>query len=1206
MKNRSPSCKSRSQLVYSASELRQIVSERIARNLEAIQLEQESLRNVLSEFGEYIRYLPVEDPTTTILLTHSTLHCLLRLLACVVDCRLRQKNPPTIDNIRERIGEIGRVANLEPILRPFADPKLECLRKDELKKAYELIKPLSSFECLLLMGILYERSHWEFVVYSKDNSSSSARTQIYTNLNFSNRKGIFYTSPEIASFIVDKTFEKSLNERLNLMVSEDPSNLKTKLDTLLESKVCDPACGSSIFLLYFLKTIYTVLQKILEVAHKNNIEIERMDILRKQILKNMIYGVDIEEEAVQLSFVLTALLAGASLDELPSYKTKFKVGNSLVSEEILGSPLKPKKKKEKRSLKSLFQNGKKIRAFNWSEEYPELDFYHEAGGFDYIFLNPPYGRLKVHGSDFTDKETLSGFSEEELEKELFETKKSLRNFSDYVRKSGDYRISCKGELDWYRLMIERSLRLLKKGGRLGCIIPSTILADVRSSLIRKYLLEDCTIEQIVYLPETARLFDTVNQTTCILILEKESKQQTSINIAKCQKPYELQHIEFITIPIDLIRKLDPSLLPIPIIGQDGSHILGKIYQNRTIGNNPHIKNMRGELDLTAHKDYLSSDEEDLSLIRGDNVERFRLRTNVESRKKARVKRDFLNELTEDRLSHIKVRRIVGRQCSYLRKKRRLSFAIVESGSIVSNSCNYLVSTDLDDFPLDYILGIMNSNLFEWRFRITSSNNHVGNYEIDQLAMPPRQEHLVLSKVISETVKKLRDHYSTLRFGASKIPSGDNEDYLEAAVFLIYGISEDDVKIVLKDTSSLQRLSSIIEKMRLIDASIIYDHIAASPSEREKEMIKHIPPGGNWQDIPTSIPSKRLEQIRRMTKERGGIVRTTYYGRLSWDRLAYTISTYFSRIGNGCFIHPEQDRLISLREAARLQSFRDCFKFYGSRTSKYKMIGNAVPPLLAMAIAETIGGRTLVAPFCGAGGLSEGFRMAGYRILAAQDIDKYSLMTYMMNGLCHSVISGDIRDSQIMSRFVESAKNVANGEPIDVVAAGPPCTGFSLAGWYRKDDPKNELVYCFLRIVDELEPKYVVMENVQGLIWMDRGRVLDDIIKAIDDLGYEVDYKVLKAEQFGVPQLRRRVIILGSNAGKPKFPRPLFGETGLDMRRIFTVRDAISDLVNIFPDRKINEHNYREEWVETDYQSWCRGLLSTEELFKRREFPWVNR
>jgi len=69
---------------------------------------------------------------------------------------------------------------------------------------------------------------------------------------------------------------------------------------------------------------------------------------------------------------------------------------------------------------------------------------------------------------------------------------------------------------------------------------------------------------------------------------------------------------------------------------------------------------------------------------------------------------------------------------------------------------------------------------------------------------------------------------------------------------------------------------------------------------------------------------------------------------------------------------------------------------------------------------------------------------------------------------------------------------------------------------------------------------------------------------------------------------------------------MFSNEGLDMRRVFTVADAISDLANIRPGPETEIMTYKEEWLQTDYQRWCRGLISTEELFKRREFPWVNR
>ena len=129
--------------------------------------------------------------------------------------------------------------------------------------------------------------------------------------------------------------------------------------------------------------------------------------------------------------------------------------------------------------------------------------------------------------------------------------------------------------------------------------------------------------------------------------------------------------------------------------------------------------------------------------------------------------------------------------------------------------------------------------------------------------------------------------------------------------------------------------------------ILHNHIAPGLSKLEWEMVQHIPAGGNWQNIPDTIPSQRLEQIRRS----GG--RTTYYGRLEFDKPSYTITTYFNRLGNGCNLHPSQNRIISTREGARLQSFKDSFTFYGSKTSQYKQIGNAVPPLLGRAIAETL-------------------------------------------------------------------------------------------------------------------------------------------------------------------------------------------------------------------------------------------------------------
>jgi DNA (cytosine-5)-methyltransferase 1 len=341
---------------------------------------------------------------------------------------------------------------------------------------------------------------------------------------------------------------------------------------------------------------------------------------------------------------------------------------------------------------------------------------------------------------------------------------------------------------------------------------------------------------------------------------------------------------------------------------------------------------------------------------------------------------------------------------------------------------------------------------------------------------------------------------------------------------------------------------------------LYNHIAPGLSNLEWEMVKHIPEGGNWQNIPDTIPSQRLEQIRRT----GG--RTTYYGRLEFDKPSYTITTYFNRLGNGCNLHPNQDRIISTREAARLQSFRDSFVFYGSKTSQYKQIGNAVPPLLARAIAQTLKpylkNLTFVDLFAGAGGMSEGFISNGFKLLVSNEIDKNFFETYRKN---HSefdngdnLILGDITFPEIKRQIISVASKQKN---IGVVIGGPPCQGFSHAGWRNPNDKRNQLFKEFVHIVDELQPEIFVMENVPGILTMRKGEAIKEIIASFEAIGYNVNSPFkLNAEDFGVPQKRRRVVIIGSLKNeKISQPKPLFSSTNENIPNPISVKQAIGSL-----------------------------------------------
>jgi DNA (cytosine-5)-methyltransferase 1 len=316
------------------------------------------------------------------------------------------------------------------------------------------------------------------------------------------------------------------------------------------------------------------------------------------------------------------------------------------------------------------------------------------------------------------------------------------------------------------------------------------------------------------------------------------------------------------------------------------------------------------------------------------------------------------------------------------------------------------------------------------------------------------------------------------------------------------------------------------------------------------MVESVPPGGNWKYIPLTIPSKRLDQIRRS----GG--RTTLYGRLDWHKPSYTITTYFNRPGNGAYIHPRDNRVISAREAARLQSFRDGYVFEGPRSSLCVQIGNAVPPLLAYAIADNMRRvdpsiSTFVDLFSGAGGLSEGFKWAGLKGLAANDILPHASATYRANHPETSFIEGDITQAHIKQELLDSI-----ADDVDLVAGGPPCQGFSYAGKRMIDDPRNFLYKEFVDLVSKIQPRYILIENVEGIITSNSGKTFQSIKESFEDLGYSIAGRKIHAVQYGVPQKRKRVIIIGSRIGPADnlFPEPILSED-----KFVTVKDAIYNL-----------------------------------------------
>lgn len=167
-------------------------------------------------------------------------------------------------------------------------------------------------------------------------------------------------------------------------------------------------------------------------------------------------------------------------------------------------------------------------------------------------------------------------------------------------------------------------------------------------------------------------------------------------------------------------------------------------------------------------------------------------------------------------------------------------------------------------------------------------------------------------------------------------------------------------------------------------------------------------------------------------------------------------------------------------------------------------------------------------FAGAGGLSEGLRLAGLEVVFANEIDKWAKITYERNHpdtIFHCCDIADVTPDTIYEDIHKAFD--LELDDIDIMAGGPPCQGFSIIGQRNIDDPRNRLFREFLRLVEQIQPKAFIMENVFGLLSMQNGKVTEEIIEAFTAAGYIVaEPKVLTAADFGVPQIRKRVFFLG--------------------------------------------------------------------------------
>lgn len=594
--------------------------------------------------------------------------------------------------------------------------------------------------------------------------------------------GAYYTPPEIADYIVALTVTPTLNHLAGRAKTEgiDP------LLEILSHRTLDPACGTGVFLIAAINTYRQAMETGIRNALESGVSratLRNTGVLdyREKIRQNM-FGVDIDSGALEVTDVSLRLISSdtGEIQNESSLGASLRKGNSLISfSGLTGSA----------DHRHYFSSSGSRSPFEWKKEFSEIL---ESGGFDFVVMNPPYERLKPNLAEFLRERLLTG--ERDIHLENFETyKQRMSEDVQYFRDSGEYQLSNRYTIDTHRLFIERGLQLSREGGKIGFIVPSTILGDLSSYQLRSSFFRENKLQSVDDFPETSKMFNGVTQSVSILTLERGGKTKSFFAKFGLNNIEDAQSQTHIEVPVAKVETAVGPSLSIPQVDRKGWKLLSKLHRQPSIASQSIFVVRRGELDLTLDRDCIVTEGSEFRLIRGSNISRYALRD------KQGIDPEFVDvdRLQKklgrsSRIKHIKQTRIACQQVSNRTQRWRLKFTSVPQNAILANSCNYIVGNGQNlKFHEYYLLGILNSELMNWRFSLTNSNNHVSTRELTQLPIAVKE---------TETSHNL---YKSLVKEVKRFKPGTTSLMIEALVFALYGFSLFESKAVLKMRSTPQ-------------------------------------------------------------------------------------------------------------------------------------------------------------------------------------------------------------------------------------------------------------------------------------------------------------------------------------------------------------------------------------------------------------------
>ena len=825
-------------------------------------------------------------------------------------------------------------------------------------------------------------------------------------------------------------------------------------------------------------------------------------------------------------------------------------------------------------------------------------------GFDIVATNPPYKNLKAERGHYSNNE------------EYYMDKDKYSSISKIASQHFNY--STDGVLNLYKLFVEEIIdQYANETALVSLLIPASIMADKSCTKLRTHMLKDNKMISIKVISEGSGFIDAQQALSAILL--QRSKKTDSVSVVKdyCNNPHEIANVAL----KDILNEYTGNA--IVAVTSKEYQILRKLRQFPVVKELPFIVNLRGELDLTANKNDIVNTNTGYPLLRGRNIGYYSL---LPSSENEYATNEFVN--TTKKKCYVEQDRIVCQQIANMNKDRRITFALAPHNHVLGNSCNF-VSVGENPYGIDIytLLGLFNTKVINWLFKLTSSNNHVNNYEIDSFPVPTGALELKhISTLAREFLKShddtILEEIEQLAYQAYGINTAQGEEKMEKRQciqnftcdikHLIPNITNEDASNILNGKQKIEEFldgtdkfeekvaKGMASKYIALFHGLLLNHTTFKLSDLDLEMIKAVPPGGSWKDIPMETVEKS-RRLKRITQTGG---RTTLYGRIDYNKPSYTITTYFNRPGNGTYVHPVHDRVLTVREAARFQTFKDDYYFFGNKKQHLNQVGNAVPTLLAYQIAREIKKKTgcskSIDLFCGAGGMTAGFKAAGIQSLLSNDIEESACITLKINNPEIQVLCSDIT----LSETKDAIERAASDGDADIICGGPPCQGFSMAGFRADDDPRNQLFREFVDIVKRVSPKVIVFENVEGLLSYQGGKTYREVHTLFTELGYNTEGRTLVASDYAVPQKRKRVIIICTRKDMGIMPGELFPvPITLEESKQVTARDTIADLETV----PCGVDAMYVDGVNSDILEFFKGNMSYEEyILSKTQAPNLSK